>query len=249
MTAAVLHEPPAWRRWSARLAWFVAGAIVHALLTASFDEDASPASNVIAHADHAPDAQLDASLPAQPSEPAPPDEHAPAAIRAEAISSSTSPPSIEANANAVAIADAPFDASADTDTNADADGDADVDANAGVDPNAETSTDPPANAPALPLPRMPGTRRLRSTATPAEDGRGWVLVHALQVPAKPEQVETFYRKALADQGMRITGGSTPAQPGRVFLRGRDHRAHADITIAGRGSRVRTSVQVIWRTFR
>jgi hypothetical protein len=96
---------------------------------------------------------------------------------------------------------------------------------------------------------MPGTRRLRSTSTPDDEGRGWVLVHALQVPAKPEQVERFYRKALTDQGLRVTGGSNPAQPGRVSLRGRGRRAHADIAIAGRGNAARTSVNIIWRVFR
>jgi hypothetical protein len=76
-----------------------------------------------------------------------------------------------------------------------------------------------------------------------------VLVHALRVPARPEQVEAFYRKALADQGLRVTGGSTPAQPGRIFLRGRGRRAHADVAITGRTNRARTSVNIIWRAFR
>ena len=234
MTAAVVHEPPAWRRWSGRLAWFAAGAIAYALATASPEEQASPASNVIAHADRSPDPQVEASLAARSSEPAPPDDPVPEreehdeAIAAEAI-----PPVADADSDP--LEPAPLEA---TPTEA-----------APTEATPTEATPPTSNAPSLPLPRMPGTRRLRSTATPAEDGRGWVLVHALQVPAKPEQVETFYRKALADQGLRVAGSRTPAQPGRVFLRGRGRRAHADVSIDGRGSRARTSVQVIWRAFR
>ena len=240
MTAAVLHEPPAWRRWSGRLAWFAAGAIAYALATASPEEQASPASNVIAHADRSPDPQVEASLAARSSEPAPPDDPVPEreehdeAIAAEAI-----PPLSDADADP---AEPPGLEATPTEATP-------TEATPGLEATPTEATPPTSSAPGLPLPRMPGTRRLRSTATPAEDGRGWVLVHALQVPAKPEQVETFYRKALADQGLRVAAGRTPTQPGRVSLRGRGRRAHADVSIDGRGSRARTSVQVIWRAFR
>ena len=108
---------------------------------------------------------------------------------------------------------------------------------------------PTGPAPKFPLPRMPGTRKLRASTTPADDGRGWVLVQTLRVPAKLSQVESFYRKALTDQGLAVTGGSNPARPNRAFLRGRSRRAHADVTITTKEGKLQTTVRTIWRTFR
>jgi hypothetical protein len=101
----------------------------------------------------------------------------------------------------------------------------------------------------FPLPRMPGARKIRSTTTRAEDGRGWVLVHADRIPARAAQVESFYRKALADLGLHVTASSAPADPDRTYLRGRSRRAHAAITITNRPGHARTTVSVIWRVFR
>jgi hypothetical protein len=125
------------------------------------------------------------------------------------------------------------------------------------EPEPETTTkldvpspeEPARAAPRFPLPRMPGTRKLRASATPAEGGRGWTLVQTLRVPAKLAHVEAFYRKALVDQGMSVSGSSTPARPNRAYLRGRSRRAHADVTITGQEGRLQTTVQTIWRTFR
>jgi len=111
------------------------------------------------------------------------------------------------------------------------------------DSNSESES-----APAFPLPRMPGTQKIRTTATRADDGRGWLLVHAVRVPARPEHAEAFYRKALADQGLRVTGGSTTAEPNRIFLRARGRQTHAAVTITSRPGKARTTVNVIWRVF-
>ncbi len=110
----------------------------------------------------------------------------------------------------------------------------------------------PAPAPAfeIPLPRMPGARIMKRGQQPSEEHGGVVHTLALSVPAPGAQVEAFYRSALADARLAVSGGSTqPTSLGsghRSSLRGRGRDASVHVNIQQRAGTLRTTVRILWR---
>lgn len=104
-------------------------------------------------------------------------------------------------------------------------------------------------SPEIPLPRMPGARRMHRSARRGDDG-GWIVSQALSVPAPGAQVEAYYRKALAEAGLRVSGGEVSASEGwryRATLRGRSRRVRAELTVRQREGRMMTVARIYWRT--
>ncbi len=101
----------------------------------------------------------------------------------------------------------------------------------------------------IPLPSMPGGRTMHRGQRRDEEHGDWILTHASWVPAPGEQVEAFYRTALQDAGMKVTGRGRPGASGqgyRATLRGRGRHAKAQITLQQRAGKLRTVVRIIWR---
>ena len=120
-----------------------------------------------------------------------------------------------------------------------------------ADPAPDTATDAPddALAPKIPLPTMPGTRTMRTGQRRDEQTGDWIVTHALWVPAPGQQVESFYRSALQDAKMKVSGQGRPGSLGqghRGTLRGRGRHANAQVTVQQRAGTLRTVVRIIWR---
>ncbi len=105
--------------------------------------------------------------------------------------------------------------------------------------------------PTIPLPRMPGTRFMRQVRRPNDDDDGWLITQGLSVPAPGGQIEGFYRSALADQGLRVSGGGrggkTVGEGYRGALKGRGKHASVELTIHQRPGKLRSIVRIYWRT--
>ncbi|MEM7156860.1 MAG: hypothetical protein AAF799_28680 [Myxococcota bacterium] len=105
--------------------------------------------------------------------------------------------------------------------------------------------------PEIPLPRMPGTRFMQRFREPTDDETGWIIRLTLSVPASGSQVETFYRTALRDEGLKVWGGgpagASIADGYRGTLRGRAHHANAEVIIRQRAGRLSSVVRIIWTT--
>lgn len=105
--------------------------------------------------------------------------------------------------------------------------------------------------PEIPLPRMPGTRFMRRFRRPSEEGDGWTINLALSVPASGYQVESFYRSAMKDAGLKVLGrGPGPgaiSEGYRAVLKGKSRDAIVDVTIRQRPDKLRTVVRLTWRT--
>ena len=116
---------------------------------------------------------------------------------------------------------------------------------------ATAETDDLSGLPEIPLPRMPGTRFMRRFREPTEDGTGWIIRLTLSIPASGTQVETFYRTAARDQGLKVWGGgpagASIADGYRGTLRGRAHHATAEIIIRQKPGRLGSVVRIIWTT--
>lgn len=103
----------------------------------------------------------------------------------------------------------------------------------------------------IPLPLMPGARVMKRSQQPDEEHGGTLYTLALSVPAPGMQVESFYRSALADAKLVVTGGSRePSTIGsgrRSSLRGRGRDAIVHVNLQQRGGTLRTIVRILWRT--
>lgn len=121
---------------------------------------------------------------------------------------------------------------------------------------AEATPPDPAEPPAaavepyaIPLPLMPGARIMKRTHKLHEAG-GTVHTLALHVPAPGRQVEAFYRSALAEADLAVSGGSTrPATMGsghRSSLHGRGRDATVHVNLQQSAGTLRTIVRIIWR---
>lgn len=130
-----------------------------------------------------------------------------------------------------------------------------------VEPAASTTTSP-GPAPALaaspagerfeiPLPLMPGARVMKRAQRPDEELGGTIYTLTLSVPAPGMQVESFYRSALADAKLSVSGGGgEPSSIGsghRSSLRGRGRDASVHVNLHQRAGKLRTTVRIIWRT--
>ncbi len=118
-----------------------------------------------------------------------------------------------------------------------------------VQPSATPAADP-ADAPALPLPRMPGDTRLSGSSRFDATGPAWILKAAYRMHVREHHVIGFYRKALADQGLTVTQSEDP--PGldgsiKTYLHGRSARVHAQVGILPRTGELETRVWILWRT--
>lgn len=124
-------------------------------------------------------------------------------------------------------------------------------------PSTEPSPEPIATAPApvtafeIPLPLMPGARVMKRGQRPDEELGGTIYTLTLSVPAPGMQVESFYRRALADEKLSVAGGSTtPSSIGsglRTSLRGRGRDASVHVNLQQRAGKLRTTVRIIWRS--
>jgi hypothetical protein len=98
---------------------------------------------------------------------------------------------------------------------------------------------------------MPGTRVMKRSQRPDEEQGGVIHTLALSVPAPGMQVEAFYRSALADAKLVVTGGGgEPSSMGsghRSALRGRGREARVNVNMQQRAGTLRTVVRIIWRT--
>lgn len=103
----------------------------------------------------------------------------------------------------------------------------------------------------IPLPMMPGARVMKRGQRPDEEHGGTIHTLSVSVPAPGAQVEAFYRSALADAKLVVTGGSTErATMGgghRSSLRGRGREASVHVNLQQRAGTLRTIVRIIWRT--
>lgn len=126
-----------------------------------------------------------------------------------------------------------------------------------LDDPTSTSTGAPepaaAEAPPLaeiPLPRMPGARVMSRGQRKDDEHGDWVLRLALSIPAPGTQVESFYRSALAEAGLAVSGGSR--EPGslgtghRASLQGRSRHASVQINVQQRAGTLRSVVRIFWR---
>lgn len=103
----------------------------------------------------------------------------------------------------------------------------------------------------IPLPMMPGTRVMKRSQRPDAEQGGVIHTLALSVPAPGMQVEAFYRSALGDAKLVVTGGGgEPSSMGsghRSALRGRGREARVNVNMQQRAGTLRTVVRIIWRT--
>ena len=110
---------------------------------------------------------------------------------------------------------------------------------------------PPVTAFEIPLPLMPGARVMKRGQRPDEELGGTIYTLTLSVPAPGMQVESFYRRALADEKLSVAGGSTtPSSIGsglRTSLRGRGRDASVHVNLQQRAGKLRTTVRIIWRS--
>jgi hypothetical protein len=114
-------------------------------------------------------------------------------------------------------------------------------------PAAEVAL-PPTPAPKIPLSRLPGTRTLRTSERFDAEIPAWVLTHSLQVPAGAAQVESFYRKALEDAGLKVSAFVEPVTDRwavRVTVRGRGRRDKVQVSIRQPSGEMRTTARIIW----
>jgi hypothetical protein len=220
--------------WRTRLTWALVGAGA-ALAIERIGHDprkAPPADGAVVAVGEPASAPMPA--PAVP----PP---APTPMTASTLEASTT--DAEASASGTDVADLEASASG-TDV-------ADLEASASGT-EASPSAPEPAPVPAfeIPLPRMPGARIMKRGQQPSEEHGGVVHTLALSVPAPGAQVEAFYRSALADARLAVSGGSTqPTSLGsghRSSLRGRGRDASVHVNIQQRAGTLRTTVRILWR---
>lgn len=110
---------------------------------------------------------------------------------------------------------------------------------------------PRESAPELTLARMPGTNRLRNVSRFDAESGAWVLTQTLQVPAALAHVESFYRRALAEAGLQVSGATTTDDEDgskRAFIKGRGRRVHASVSVRQPPNRLRTRVRIMWRVW-
>jgi hypothetical protein len=121
-----------------------------------------------------------------------------------------------------------------------------VEGTAGM-PVAEVAV-PSTPAPKIPLSRLPGTRTLRTSQRFDAEIPAWVLTHSLQVPAGAAQVESFYRKALENAGLKVSAFVEPVTDRwavRVTVRGRGRRDKVQVSIRQPSGEMRTTARIIW----
>ena len=125
-----------------------------------------------------------------------------------------------------------------------------------AEPAASTTAPPTGSTPAaepfeIPLPLMPGARIMSRSQRPDPEHGGTIYTLALSVPAPGVQVEPFYRAALADAKLAVSGGSTqPSTMGtghRSSLRGRSRDARVNVNLRQPAGKLRTIVRIIWQT--
>jgi len=121
-----------------------------------------------------------------------------------------------------------------------------------IDPLASAPTTTAPAAPfELPLPLMPGARIMKRSQRPDAEHGGVIVTLALSVPAPGMQVESFYRAALVDAKLAVSGGST--EPGTMgtghhgSLRGRSRDARVNVNLRQPAGKLRTIVRIIWQT--
>lgn len=118
-------------------------------------------------------------------------------------------------------------------------------------PPPAPAASPPAAPFEIPLPMMPGARVMKRGQRPDEELGGTIFTLSLSVPAPGMQVESFYRSALADAKLVVTGGSreptTMGSGHRSSLRGRGREANVHVNLQQRAGTLRTIVRIIWRT--
>lgn len=116
-------------------------------------------------------------------------------------------------------------------------------------PDSEPGAAPPGDAPEYPLPRMPGMRTLRRSGRFDPELSRWVLMRASRVPAPASAVESFYTKALRDEGLTVARVDEPpdaAGTRRITLRARNASAKAQIAIRQPAGELVTTTRVIWQ---
>jgi hypothetical protein len=125
----------------------------------------------------------------------------------------------------------------------------DSDSGSGSDSDSDSDPDPdPGRAPAIRLSKLPGTRTLRTSARFDEELSAWVLTQSLRVPANAGQVESFYRKALEEEGLKVTAFVEPVTDEwavRVTVRGRGRADKVSISIRQPPDEMRTTARIIW----
>jgi hypothetical protein len=101
----------------------------------------------------------------------------------------------------------------------------------------------------IPLPLMPGGRIMKRSHK-AHEHSGTVHTLALFVPAPGRQVEAFYRSALTDAKLSVSGGnpkpSTMGSGHRSSLLGRSRDAIVHVNVQQSAGTLRTVVRIIWR---
>ncbi|MBK6916943.1 MAG: hypothetical protein IPH07_06050 [Deltaproteobacteria bacterium] len=126
-----------------------------------------------------------------------------------------------------------------------------AEASAMIDGSPAPSAAPAAatEAPALPLPRMPGATRLSESVRYDEVAGAWVRKAAFRVHAREHHVLAFYRKALENEGLVVTEGEDPPDEAggvRRYLHGRSRRVTAQVGVRTRVGALETRVWILWR---
>ncbi len=119
-----------------------------------------------------------------------------------------------------------------------------------TEPEARPTTKRPPK-PTLKLPRMPGTNQLRAGTKWDQTREAWALTFAYEIPAARAQVSTFYRKVLEDADLVVeTSQGAPDEEGAVplYIKGRNAKEHAHVTVRQSVDEFETRVRVIWRFY-
>ncbi len=218
--------------WRTRVTWALVGAGVTLAITSIRERDEAPPphdrdalASAAAPADVAPvvDAPLD--VPGPPSGDLGVIEALPAAPPAIAVVEPSVPPEASPSAPVATTDAAPT-------------------------PEPPPAPAAPTEAFEIPLPMMPGARVMKRSQRPDEEHGGVIHTLAISVPAPGAQVEAFYRSALADAKLAVSGGSTTrttmGSGHRSSLRGKGRDARVHVNLQQRAHTLRTIVRIIWQ---
>ena len=233
-------------RWRTRVTWALVGAGVTLAIMSLREHGASEASV---------EARVGGSTPQAAEAPVgdpPASAHVDATPVGDPLADFTPPqgaPLLAVADGSLAAADPIAEPSAATPPESDA-------AAAAVAPAASTTAPPTGSPPAaepfeIPLSLMPGARIMSRSQRPDPEHGGTIYTLALSVPAPGVQVEPFYRAALGDAKLAVSGGSTqPSTMGtghRSSLRGRSRDARVNVNLRQPAGKLRTIVRIIWQT--
>lgn len=102
----------------------------------------------------------------------------------------------------------------------------------------------------MPVPGMPGRRKLFTDERRDEGDRSWLLVETSDVPVDRQRAIQFYEKAIVELDMKLIRLGDEDDDGAVrsTLRGRSTKAHVQISLRQSPGELLTRVRVLWRAW-